>query len=326
MKRFGDHSDGKFSWIPAMVCVLILVVAGCVSPVVAPEVTGDVPDNFTYYFLAANNADPFYVDGIAGFEAAAAELGVKTEFVGPMDLNLASQMKTFEELVNNPTTGGIFWYAMDFNAGEPMVKEAESRGIPVVIGAADSPFRTRSAFIGYDNTVLGEQAADVAAALIGQKGRVGSIGVTGPGVVQRREAFENRLREAYPEIEVVQTASHTGSADDAAKVLDAYMIANPDLALLWWADGAASQMVQPWREQRDAGTKTLFMATDMPQATLEAVRDGVFVATVAQDTFTESFWGMRMLYAKKHGIRVPDTVFLGAMVLYQETVQEFIKK
>lgn len=293
--------------------------------VVVVEPTKEVREG-TYYFLAGNNSDPFYVDGVKGFNEAAASVGMKAEFVGPMDLNLASQMKTFEELVASPETKGIFWYPMDFNAGEPFVKAAVEAGIPMVIGAADSPFKTRNAFIGYNNTVLGQQAGAWAAELIDCKGEVGTISVNGPNLDERVKGFNEYIVSVCPDIVIKERATHDGSAASEAATLEAYLIANPDLTLLWWADGAAGIQAQIWKDKQDQGVKTIFLATDMPQATLQAVKDGVFAGTVAQDTWTEEWWGVMLMDALQKGLRVPDTVYLSALLIDKTNVDKFLTK
>lgn len=294
-------------------------------PVVVVEPT-EVPDNGVYYFLAANNADPFYIPGVKGFTEAGKALGVKTEFVGPMDLSLAGQMKTFEELVANPNTRGIFWYPMDFNAGEPFVKEAVEKGIPMIIGAADSPFKTRDAFIGYNNIVLGQQAGNWVAELTNCEGSVGVVSVIGPNLEERKQGFYEYLASVCPELELVDPVTHDGSAENASAVLDAYVVANPELTLLWFADGGAGQQAQNWKEKQDAGLKTLFLAMDMPPATLQAVKDGIFVGSVGQDTFTEAYTGMSMLYALQQGLSVPDTSYLSAILVDKTTVDQYLEK
>jgi ABC-type sugar transport system substrate-binding protein len=292
---------------------------------VAPVVTEPAREG-TYYFLAGNNADPFYVDGVKGFNEAAKSVGMKAEFVGPMDLNLAAQMKTFEELIASPETKGIFWYPMDFNAGEPFIKEAVAKGIPMVIGAADSPFKTRNAFIGYNNTVLGQQAAQWAAKLIDCKGEVGTISVNGPNLDERVKGFNEYLKSICPDVVIDERATHDGSAASEASTLEAYMIAHPDLTLLWWADGAAGIQAQIWKDKQDQGVKTLFLATDMPQATLQAVKDDVFVGTVAQDTWTEEFFAVILMDYLSKGYRVPDTVYLSALLIDKNNVDKFLTK
>lgn len=309
--------------------LLLLVFLVACAPkatevVVAPEPEPTVEEG-VYYFLAANNSDPFYIPGVKGFTEAGEALGVKTEFVGPMDLSLSGQMKTFEELVANPTTKGIFWYPMDFNAGEPFVQAAVDKGIAMVIGAADSPFKTRNAFIGYNNTVLGQQAGAWVAKLTNCEGSVGVVSVIGPNLEERKTGFYEYLKSVCPDLTLVDPVTHDGSATNASAVLDAYMIANPDLTLLWFCDGGAGQQVQNWKEKQEAGVKTMFLAMDMPPATLQAVKDGVFIGTVGQDTYTEEYYGLKLLYDIAHGLRVPDTLYLSAILVDKSNVDQFIE-
>ena len=279
-----------------------------------------------YYFLAANNSDPFYIPGVKGFTDAGKAVGMKTEFVGPMDASTSEQMKTFETLIASPRTKGIFWYAMDFNVGEPLVKEAQAKGIPVVIGAADSPFKTRSAFIGYNNTILGQQAGQWVEKLTGCKGKVGTISINGANLTERTEAFNAYLKKTCPEMVIVERATHDGSAAGAAQTIDAYLATNPDLTLLWFADGGAGQQAQLWKDKQANGVKTLFLATDMPPATLQAVKDGVFAGSVGQDTYTEEYVGVLLLNELHNGRRVPDTLYLSAIMIDKSNVDQYISK
>lgn len=309
--------------VPAQVQVVKETQVVEVTRVVTPT---QVVEEGTYYFLAGNNSDPFYVPGVQGFMDAAKALGVKAEFVGPMDLNLASQMKTFEELTASPNTKGIFWYPMDFNTGEPFVKAAVEKHIPMVIGAADSPFKTRNAFIGYDNTVLGQQAGAWVAKLTDCKGSVGTVSVVGPNLEQRKAGFYAYLKNVCPDLVLVDPVTHDGSAANATAVLDAYMVANPELSLLWFCDGGAGQQVQTWKDKQASGVKTLFLAMDMPPATLQAIKDGIFVGSVGQDTYTEEYYALKIMYDLNHGLRVPDTFYLSAILVDKNNVDQYLAK
>lgn len=292
--------------------------------VVAPPEPTQRPG--TYYFLAANNADPFYIPGVKGMTDAGNMVGMKTEFVGPMDLNIASQLKTFEELVANPNTKGILWYPSDFAIGEEIIAAAHEKGIPVIIGALDSPYKGRDAFVGYDNTVLGTQAGAWAAKLIDCKGSVGTIGIqSGPNVPERIAGFENYIRSVCPDVKIIPQVTHDGSEANEAATLEAYMIANPDLTLLWWADGAAGIQAQLWKEKQELGVKTMFLATDMPPATLQAVKDGIYVGSVGQDTYTEELISIFMLDLLSKGYRVPDTMYLSAILVDKDNVDKYIE-
>ena len=311
-----------------VICALIVVsltlaLFGC-TPKAQEMSVPEAEKTGTYYFLAANNSDPFYIPGVKGLNDAARSVGMKSEFVGPMDANAVAQIKTFEELVANPETKGIFWYAADFNAGEPLVQEAIAKGVPVVIGAADSPYKTRNAFVGYNNTVLGNQAAEWVAKLIDCKGAVGTIAINGANLEERTSAFNVHIVELCPDVKVYERASHDGSATSASATIDAYVVAHPDLSLLWFADGGAGQQAQNWKDKQAQGIKTLFLAMDMPPATLQAVKDGIFVGSVGQDTYTESYWGVLLLDELNKGHRVPDTLYLSAIMVDKDNVDQFM--
>ena len=90
----------------------------------------------------------------------------------------------------------------------------------------------------------------------------------------------------------------------------AYIVANPDLTLLWWADGDAGGQAQLWKDIQDLGIKTIFLATDMPPLHFQAVKDGIFAGSVGQDTFAEELWSVILIgHAINKGYRIPDTYF-----------------
>ena len=91
-------------------------------------------------------------------------------------------------------------------------------------------------------------------------------------------------------------------------------------------DGTSSQMVQNWKDKQAQGIKTLFLAMDMPPSTLEAVKDGVYVGSVGQDTYTEAFWGVMLLDALGKGQRVPDTLYLSVIMVDKDNVDQYIEK
>lgn len=301
------------------------------TTVVTPEivVATEVPKperEGIFYFLAANNSDPFYIPGVAGFNAACESVGMKCEFVGPMEASTTGQVSVFEELIASPLTKGIFLYSMDHKVLEPLIQQAVAKGIPVVIGDSDSPFKTRNAFVGYNNTILGIQAAQWAEKLIGCKGKVGTIAINGVNLDERTNAFNAYFEAHCPDVEIVERVTHDGSAANEAVVLEAYLVAHPDLTLLWWADGAAGNQAQIWKEKLAQGVKILFLATDMPPATLQAVKDGIFAGSVGQDTFTGNYWGVLTLDALSKGLRVPDTLFLSAILVDKNNVDLYLNK
>ena len=279
----------------------------------------------TYYWLAANNSNSFYDPGLKGWHAAAEELNLNVEFVGPEEPNLAEQISTLETLVANPDTRGIFYYAMDFNAGEPMIIEAQDKGIPVIYGNTDSPFKTRRGFVGTDSAIMATQAAGYVKSLIGcDDVSVAGLGNNSVVVPQRIQFFLDAFVALCPDAETMEIGLNAGSLQSSIELLESYTIANPDVTLIWWADGVAGQLVEVWKEIKESGSKTLFLGTDMQQPALEAIRDGDWVGTIGQDTFAEEYWGLKFLYAYNQGLAIPDSTLLSTMIITPDNVDQYL--
>jgi ribose transport system substrate-binding protein len=313
--------------------LVILWVTGCGETLPAPQTVASTQSvvapvrEGSFVFLAANISDPFYNVGRAGFDAAGKAVGMKTEFTGPQDLSTTAQMDTFTTLVNSPNTKGIFLYAINCSVAESMGKTAKEKGVPLVFGSMDCPNKNRDAFIGYDNNILGQQAGAWIAKKLDCKGVIGTIGVaTGENVNTRIDAFNNYLKANCPDMKVYDRVGHDGSAANAAQVLESMLVAHPDMTLIWFADGGSGQQSGLWKEKQAAGVKTLFLATDMTPAALQAVKDGVFYGAIAQDTFTEAYTGAWLLNELMLGHRVPDTTLLSAILIDQSNVDLFLKK
>lgn len=289
--------------------------------VVAPE---PEKEPGTYYWLAANNSNSFYAPGLVGWEQAAKELNVNVEFVGPEEPNLAEQIQTLETLVASSETKGVFFYAMDFNAGEPTIIEAENKGIPIIYGNTDSPFKTRRGFIGTDSSIMGQQAAGYVKAKLGCDITVAGLGNNGIVVPGRLQYFLDAFVEICPEAEVLELGLCDGSLQGSITLLESYTLAHPDADLIWWGDGAAGQLVEVWKEIKDNGSKTVFLGTDMQQPALEAVRDGDWIGTIGQDTFAEEYWGLHFLVAASNGLAIPDTTMLSTMIITADNVDQYL--
>lgn len=306
--------------------IVLLVVVGCgdkeatVAP--PPETT---ESQQVYYFLASNMKDAFYIPSIKGFTQAGVDLGIKTEIAGPMEYSLSELLKTFEALVAKPTTAGIYFVGMDVLSGEPMIKAAQAKGIPVVVGMADTQGRARDAFIGYDNVMLGNAAGEWIAELTDCKGVVGAIGNPGATVIIRTDAMLAYLAERCPDIKTVPFVSAEPTMASGVATLEAYLVANPDMTLFWYADGVSGLLAPYWEDRQELGSEVMFLATDMPPAALQAVKDGVFVGTVGQDTYSEEYFGLQILYHASQGKRVPDSSFMAPILVDKLNVDQFIE-
>ncbi len=275
-----------------------------------------------YLWVAANTAHPFYVEGKAGWEAAAKRLGVSAKLVGPQAADVQQQVTIIEQALAKPTTGGILIYPADYAAIGPVLRKAKKAGVPVVVGNGDVEDKSlRDAFVGTDNKGLGATAADLVAQALKGKGKVGIVSfITALNHQQRVAGFKARLKSKYPNIKVVGIAPEDGTPEKAASAAGAFLQAHRDVNLLWTTDASSGAVARVIRQQGLAG-KVLAVGTDRTEEQLDAIRSGIVYATIAQDTFAEEYLSLHFLYwLKNKTIAVPDTVITKPLVITKKNV------
>ena len=108
----------------------------------------------------------------AGAEAAAQELGVRIVWKGPLQENdREAQQKVVEDLVVRGVDGLVL-VPLDSKALVPPVKEADGRGIPVVVADSDLEWDGRASYVATDNRRGGELAAEALADMLGGQGKI----------------------------------------------------------------------------------------------------------------------------------------------------------
>ncbi|MBP1608672.1 MAG: substrate-binding protein [Acidobacteria bacterium] len=166
---------------------LTLSLPGGVSPVKA------APGDENYVWLCAVTSIAFWIDGRQGFEAAGKALGVKTEFLGPVEYDAVAQLKILEEILAKKPAGIMIFPADHQSLNEPM-KRAMKAGIPVVTVNHDvNDASARYGFIGPDNRGVGRKGGEIAAKILNGKGKVAFMTTTScfrqaPGNQNRRRS------------------------------------------------------------------------------------------------------------------------------------------
>jgi ABC-type sugar transport system substrate-binding protein len=299
--------------------------AGLLAPAMAGAASSALPavaKGKTLYWITANLADPFYIDGIAGMKKFTALFGVKAKVVGPQDSNVAAMVKTFTSTLVQPDCAGIFsYFYADFNAAAPLYKQAAAKKIPVVNGAGDwGP--PRAAFVG----VRDEDAPTVAARYIGKAlggtGSVGHIGNTGVNIVREEKIFRQIFAKEFPKIKYAGNATHDGSASDALKQSQNFLTKNPSLSALWFGDGLGPSIADPLAA---AAKSTKIYLRGFGANGLKAIAKGKIAATFDRSTFDEEFYGFQMLYWTLAGYRVPDTLIVSTITVDKTNVAAFQK-
>lgn len=249
----------------------------------------DTGKEFRIAALTVQN-NPFWVDVTKGIEAAKAALagdGYNTtvDMITVDDFDGQVFAETIDTCIvkgyDAITTVGVS------DAIVPAINKATQAGIPVYVFNSDTEKESeRVAFVGQDLYAAGGVAADTAAALIGEKGKVGII--TGLYSVNahelRRHGIEDTIKEKYPDIEIVGTTENHDSADEAYTQTKDFITGNPDLsAILVTAGGphGAAKAI----EELGVQDQVKLVCFDTTTEIVGYVKKGIINGTVSQDPF-----------------------------------------
>lgn len=289
-----------------------------------------------YVFLSIVTQVPFWVDHRAGLDAAAADLGVKTTFTGPLDFDTAGQARQLDELIAR-RPAGLLIFPGDAAALTPGIDRAIEAGIPVACIIGDVPGTKRTAFLGISNYDAGTVGAEMLAEAIGGKGKVLLGTFPAPSTLERVQGYKDVFAKKYPDIQVVDVVNDKADPSYAPTAYAQALQAHPDVVGIGGTDGdsgkgAALAVV----EQGKVGAVKI-VAMDRNADMLPYIADGTIYGAVAQKSWLESYLAVHLLHwlhenrikivgdSAKAGINpLPDTVSTGVMRVTKENVAEFM--
>jgi ribose transport system substrate-binding protein len=219
-----------------------------------------------------------------GAEEAAEENGARITFVGPAteaDVEEQVNMLT-NELAKSPDALGFA--ALDSQAAEPLLQQADSQGIPVVAFdsgvESDIPVTT----VATDNKAAAALAAEHLSQELGGEGKVALVvhDQTSLSGRDRRDGFLEWMEANAPGIDVLEPQYGGGDQLESANITKSIIQANPDLAGIYAAnEGSAIGVINGARESgRD---DIAIVGFDSGQAQIDAINNGAMLGAVTQD-------------------------------------------
>jgi len=327
------------------VCCLIagftIIFGGCgkQSSSSSSSSTPSVPERGRQLYIevsALGGIDYFY-DHKMGMEQAGKALGVKIDYVGPADYDMAAMITALEQAIARRPQGiVVVGFEPSLNA---IVDKAVAAGIPVVTVDADLPGSKRCAFVGTGNTEAGYQGGKKLAALIGGKGEVALMTKPGQSNLEERMAGYRKALAEFPDISIVQVADTQSDQGVAAQAAAALLQKYPDLAGIGCVEaeggkGAATAV----REAKRVGAVKI-VAMDRGNELLEQIKEGVVSASIAQQTALMPFYATHILFnlvnnqlpissdnASAGVSGVPRVVDTGVIIIDKSNCEFFIRK
>lgn len=258
-------------------------------------------------------------------ELSEGPIAVELLAVGPASADAIEQTRILDDLIARGVDG-IAVSCNDPTACTAPINRAVASGIPVMTWDSDSPQSQRFSFLSIDNYASGRIAADQLAATINGTGKVAVItGVPGAlNLQQRVDGFNDRLAEAYPNMQVVRVFASNEDINLGVQGVEETMQAHPDLrgwffAGLWplFADRGSMPL---WEAASRNGTvKTV--AFDSLPLELDLLRDGYLHALIGQKYWRWGYDSVQMVYDHVvSGKEYPSFIDTGVDIVTQKNV------
>ena len=275
--------------------------------------------------------DTFMATLSAAAEARAREHGIATEVHSVSGHGAIEEQVAAVEALIARGVQGIALAALDSKGLAPVVKRASAAGIPVVL--IDSGVETDPAnyvsLVATDNVKASGLAADYAAALLSDKGKVAQLeGEPGSeAAIDRVKGFHEGIAQ-HPGMELVSSITGHWTTPGGVEATEAILSAHPDVNLIFassdlMAVGAAEVL------RRQNRPDVIVVGFDgIPEGT-ELVRDGRSAGDVSQSATGMANSAIDMLAAiikgeKKAG-DFPKVEYVDAKLLHRWNVDQYRK-
>ncbi len=265
----------------------------------------------------------FWITVKAGADSAGKELDVNIFWKGPpTEADVNNQISILEDYINQ-RVDAIVLAALDSKALIPVVKQAVSKNIPVILIDSGIDSEVPLSFIATDNILGANMAARTLAKLIGGKGKVALIPFY-PGTstsIQREKGFKEEIKK-YPDIELVTIQYSQNDVAVAMSVTENILTTFPDLDGIFAANepGAigASQAVLA----RGLAGKVKIVGFDSAPNEIEALKKNTIQALVVQNPFKMGYLGVKNAVDVIRGKKIPKRIDTGVTVVTKENLYD----
>ncbi|MGX1933117.1 ABC transporter substrate-binding protein [Microbacterium resistens] len=311
--------NGKAVSIVAIGASATLVLAGCAGGGDAGDAGGD--GGYDIAFVQGVAGDEFYISMQCGIEEAAKAAGATVQVQGPEKFDPTLQKPIVDALVASKPDA-LLIAPTDVTAMQAPIQAAADAGIKVVLvdTTLEDPSMAVSQ-IASDNEGGGAAAFEAIQAAHPEGGKVLVVSID-PGISTsdaRGEGFEKAVAED-PKFESLGIEYSHNEPAEAARIVTAALQANPDIvgifaANLFAAEGTATGIQQAGKQ----GAVTV-VGFDAGPAQVEALRNDVVQALVAQEPATIGKDGVAQALDALEGKSTEKKIQTGFTVITKENI------
>jgi ribose transport system substrate-binding protein len=258
---------------------------------------------------------------------AAALYGVKAQYTGQTDADVAGEVAVLEQVIaKNPK--GIAITCVNSTALADTINSAIEQGIAVITFDSDSPTSSRASYLSTGNVAAGAAAAEFLAPLVNKKGKIAILYTVGAENSESRViGFKDWCKANAPDITFVDI-NDAGDTTIATDNTAAALQANDDIVAVFCVDGIAGT-AGPTAVKESGRENIQVLAFDVDKTVLDMIKDGSIAATVAQGQYNMGYWSMNFLYHLAHKLPaegLPGFVDTGVTIVTKDTVDNYYVK
>jgi ribose transport system substrate-binding protein len=248
----------------------------------------------------------------AGADKAATEFGVEVTFEGPdTEAQVDKQMDMLAAaLAKKPAAIGFA--ALDSQAATPLLKQAKDAGIPIIAFDSGVDSDIPATTVTTNNLAAAALAADKMAELIGGSGKVALVvhDQTSRTGIDRRDGFVNRVKEAYPNIEIVDIQYGAGDQLQSTEITKAILTAHSDIKGIFGAnEGSAIGVLNAVKETGKTGV--VVIGYDSGKLQKDAIRAGEMAGAITQNPVGIGYETVKAAIAAVKGEKLAGTIDSG---------------
>ena len=304
--------------LAAALSLAVLAAIGCAKREAGPRrafTVAVVPQGSTHEFWKSIHAGAVK----AARDQAAAGTRVEIIWKGPMREDDREQQVQVVEGFVTQRVDGIVLAPFDKNALVRPVEEARRAGIPTVV--VDSALESKDpvSFVASDNHRGGELAAEEMGRLIGGRGKVLLLRYQ-EGVASteaREKGFVEKLRSAFPAVEIVSSNQHAGATRDTAKTAAENLLNRfgSEIDGLFTPNESSTAGALLALEDSGRAGKIRFVGFDASPVFVEAMRRGKLHGIVVQNPFAMGELGVTTMVRHLRGESVEARVDTGVSLI-----------
>jgi simple sugar transport system substrate-binding protein len=274
-------------------CALAAVMAFAAIPA-----TSALADDDAIIFLAGPSSDPFWGAVQQGFNQATKDLNIKTQWTAPQDFNdiVPIYTKMLEAAIARHPAAIVVGNFFP-EPTEPLIKQAVSEGIPVLVyNSGRTTWKDLGAigFIGEDPWLMGNAGGNVAVKNGVKNGLCINQIAANPVLEMRCKGYIDAIEKAGGKAKLVTLPSEDiGNSQKVQATVSAMLMTDPTIdGVITLGAAVAVDALESVKEARATGRKIDLGTIDLGKTVLEAVRDGDMSYAVDQQPYLQGYFGV----------------------------------